>query len=155
MLGNLPLPATDRNFWEIAGGSFYNRPETYVGVNLAREVMRPADYRIAIDDFSHPTKEQVDEVIVDVVRHILKGERVYVGCMGGRGRTGLFLAILAKVFGQDNPVAYVRRHYNRHAVETAAQRRFVNTYQAPSSVIWMLRWARFKARFRRGGCLTI
>jgi hypothetical protein len=54
-------------------------------------------------------------------------ERVEVGCMGGRGRTGTGLACIAVLDGvpADEAVEYVRRHYHPDAVETAEQRRFV------------------------------
>lgn len=54
-------------------------------------------------------------------------ERVEVGCMGGRGRTGTGLACIAVLDGvpADHAVEYVRRHYHPDAVETAEQRRFV------------------------------
>jgi hypothetical protein len=54
-------------------------------------------------------------------------ERVEVACGGGRGRTGTALACIAILAGvaPRDAVAYVRRHYDRHAVETPFQRRFV------------------------------
>ena len=55
------------------------------------------------------------------------GERVEIACAGGRGRTGTALACLAVLDGVPpaQAVAYVRTHYDRHAVETPWQRRFV------------------------------
>ncbi|NUO97333.1 MAG: protein phosphatase [Nonomuraea sp.] len=55
------------------------------------------------------------------------GERVEVACGGGRGRTGTALACLAVLDGVPaaEAVPYVRTHYDRHAVETPWQRRFV------------------------------
>nr|SBO91228.1 dual specificity protein phosphatase [Nonomuraea gerenzanensis] len=54
-------------------------------------------------------------------------ERVEVACGGGKGRTGTALACLAVLDGvpAGRAVAYVREHYDRHAVETPWQRRFV------------------------------
>jgi protein-tyrosine phosphatase len=54
-------------------------------------------------------------------------ERVEVACSGGRGRTGTALACLAVLDGvpADEAVAFVRRHYDRRAAETAGQRRYV------------------------------
>jgi hypothetical protein len=54
-------------------------------------------------------------------------ERVEVACAGGRGRTGTALACLAVLDGVPNAraVAFVREHYDRHAVETFRQRRYV------------------------------
>lgn len=54
-------------------------------------------------------------------------ERVEVGCMGGRGRTGTALACLAVLDGTPaaDAVAYVRQHYSPDAVETSEQESFV------------------------------
>ncbi|MFJ9950394.1 protein-tyrosine phosphatase family protein [Kitasatospora sp. NPDC091207] len=54
-------------------------------------------------------------------------ERVELACAGGRGRTGTALACLAVLDGVPaaEAVTYVREHYDRHAVETPWQRRFV------------------------------
>ena len=54
-------------------------------------------------------------------------ERVGLACAGGVGRTGTALACLAVLDGVPNAraVAYVREHYDRRAVETPGQRRFV------------------------------
>ncbi len=54
-------------------------------------------------------------------------ERVEIACAGGRGRTGTALACLAVLDGVPNAraVAFVREHYDRHAVETFRQRRYV------------------------------
>jgi len=54
-------------------------------------------------------------------------ERVEIACGGGRGRTGTALACLAVLDGvpADEAVAYVRRHYDRRAVETPWQRRYI------------------------------
>ena len=54
-------------------------------------------------------------------------ERVEVGCGGGRGRTGTALAGLLVLEGvaPDEAVARVRGRYDRHAVETPWQRRWV------------------------------
>jgi protein-tyrosine phosphatase len=57
-------------------------------------------------------------------------ERVEVACGGGRGRTGTALACLCVLAGTppDDAVAYVRAHYDPHAVETPGQRRYVGTF---------------------------
>jgi protein-tyrosine phosphatase len=57
-------------------------------------------------------------------------ERVEVVCGGGRGRTGTALACLAILDGvpPGEAVAFVRRHYDRRAVETPWQRRHVRRF---------------------------
>lgn len=50
------------------------------------------------------------------------GKRVHVGCMGGHGRTGMFLAALVKVAtGEEHAIGWVRKHYCQKAVETTLQ----------------------------------
>ncbi|APU14152.1 MULTISPECIES: protein phosphatase [Actinoalloteichus] len=59
-------------------------------------------------------------------------ERVEIACGGGRGRTGTALACLAVLDGVPpaEAVGFVRRHYDRHAVETPWQRRYVTRFAA-------------------------
>ncbi len=61
-------------------------------------------------------------------------ERVEVACGGGRGRTGTALACLAVIDGVPpaGAVAFIRRHYDRHAVETPWQKRYVARFTAPA-----------------------
>jgi hypothetical protein len=61
-----------------------------------------------------------------------EGGRVEVGCGGGLGRTGTGLACLAVLDGvpAHEAVAYVRRHYDRRAVETPWQRWYVSRFAA-------------------------
>ena len=59
-------------------------------------------------------------------------ERVEIACAGGRGRTGTALACLAILDGVPGAeaVAFVREHYDPHAVETPGQRRYVARWSA-------------------------
>jgi protein-tyrosine phosphatase len=54
-------------------------------------------------------------------------QRVEIACGGGIGRTGTALAAIAVLAGVPSPeaVAWVRRRYNKRAVETPWQRRWV------------------------------
>jgi Protein-tyrosine phosphatase len=58
-------------------------------------------------------------------------QRVEIACRGGRGRTGTALACLAILDGvaRSDAIEYVRAHYDRHAVETPWQRRFVARFR--------------------------
>ena len=62
-------------------------------------------------------------------------DRVEIGCGGGRGRTGTALACLAVLDGvpPDRAVAFVRQHYDPHAVETPWQKRYVTRFPAARS----------------------
>ncbi len=59
-------------------------------------------------------------------------ERVEIACGGGRGRTGTALACIAVLDGvpAEQAVAFVREHYERHAVETLWQRRYVSRFSS-------------------------
>jgi hypothetical protein len=60
-------------------------------------------------------------------------ERVEIACPGGRGRTGTALACLAIIDGlpPEQAVAFVRQHYDRHAVETPWQKRYAAHFPIP------------------------
>jgi protein-tyrosine phosphatase len=57
-------------------------------------------------------------------------ERVELACAGGRGRTGTALACLAILDGLPSAeaVSFVRENYDRRAVETFRQRRYVTCF---------------------------
>ena len=82
---------------------------------------------VAWPDFGLPSDPAaMREALVEVWERADR-ERVEVGCMGGRGRTGTALACIAVLEGvpADQAVDYVRRHYHPDAVETEQQRQFV------------------------------
>jgi len=78
-------------------------------------------------DFRLPADPAAARLILTELWERSAGERTEIACMGGRGRTGTALACIAVLdgVGADEAVEYVRRHYDRRAVETARQRRFV------------------------------
>lgn len=54
------------------------------------------------------------------------GAKIHVGCIGGHGRTGTFLAALVAFMGvSDDPIAYVREHHCKKAVESKSQIKFL------------------------------
>jgi len=84
-------------------------------------------------DFRLPS-DRLDAL--DAVQEVWRraeGERVEIACRGGRGRTGTFLACLAVLDGvpAEHAVAYIREHYDVHAVETPWQRRYVRRFSGP------------------------
>ncbi|MET8027544.1 protein-tyrosine phosphatase family protein [Streptomyces avermitilis] len=82
--------------------------------------LRWPDFRLPSD------RAEAREVLTDAWRRAA-AERVEIACGGGRGRTGTALACLAVLDGvpPQEAVTYVRAHYDRHAVETPWQRRYV------------------------------
>lgn len=86
--------------------------------------------RIAWPDFGLPAdRDDALAALREALRRARAGERVEVACLGGRGRTGTALAVLAVLDGLDpaEAVPWVRRVYHRHAVETPGQKRWVRS----------------------------
>ncbi|OEV04473.1 protein-tyrosine phosphatase family protein [Streptomyces oceani] len=81
-------------------------------------------------DFRLPSDRARAREVLREVWERAAAERVEVACGGGRGRTGTALACLAVLDGVpgDEAVSFVRRHYDRHAVETPWQRRYVRRF---------------------------
>jgi hypothetical protein len=119
----------------VTGGPYYDCPRYMFGVKMAEEIRAPNQVSVPTRDFGVPKTSALDNGVKLTVQAVLSGQQVYVGCMGGKGRTGLFLAVLAKAFGVKNPVEYVRKHYYEHAVETKEQYAFVTHYQVPRQVL--------------------
>ncbi len=78
-------------------------------------------------DFRLPSDRERARELLREAWERAAGERVEVACGGGRGRTGTALACLAVLDGVParDAVTYVRARYDRHAVETPWQRRYV------------------------------
>ena len=113
----------------IYAGAFQNASVMMVRVCLAGELRAKYDHDLSIDwpDFAPPPPE-VRELLEEVRMHMRMQHPVYVGCYGGTGRTGTFLALLAKMDGIESPIAYVRNEYRKQAVETRPQERFIRDY---------------------------
>jgi protein-tyrosine phosphatase len=96
------------------------------GVSWEARWIRWPDFRLPSD------RAAAREVLADAWERAA-GERVEIACGGGRGRTGTALACLAVLDGVPaaQAVAYVRRHYDRRAVETPWQRRYVRRFGRP------------------------
>ena len=87
--------------------------------------------RVRWPGFRLPGDPGAQRAALREVRRRAATERGELACGGGRGRTGTALACLAVLAGvpAHEAVAYVRSHYDRRAVETPAQRRFVAAFR--------------------------
>lgn len=113
-----PLPDGD-----VPGFGVYLLGKEPPGVPWEARWLRWPDFRLPAD------RELARQVLREAWERAA-GERVEVACGGGRGRTGTALACVAVLDGvpADEAVAYVRAHYDRHAVETPWQRRYVRNF---------------------------
>mgnify|MGYP002336060784 FL=1 len=89
-----------------------------------QEWLRWPDFRLPAD------RPAARRLLVDVWSR-LADERIEIACAGGRGRTGTALACLAVLDGVPprDAVAYVRQHFDQHAVETPWQKRYVRKFR--------------------------
>lgn len=113
---------------KMFGGSFFHSPssDNHLTINLMKEHPLPCDIYYPITDYSIPPDTAS---LLAVFERVLRSDKdVYVGCFGGRGRTGLFMAAFLKHLGDPTPVASVRKQYNEHAVETAEQMAYVHSF---------------------------
>jgi hypothetical protein len=120
----------------IAGGPYTAKPKEAYGVKMAHEIRRPCDVDIPTIDFSVPDKDLLLLGMARTIIALYKNKEVYVGCMAGRGRTGLFMACLTQLAFRyrhekmkknlrTDAVEYVRANYYLHAVETNEQYNYV------------------------------
>jgi hypothetical protein len=76
------------------------------------------DFDIPADD------DSALEAIVDMYNKAEEGWNVEVGCIGGHGRTGTILAVMALLSGIKNPneaIVWVRKNYCAEAIESGIQ----------------------------------
>jgi protein-tyrosine phosphatase len=114
---------------EVIGGPYYDRPTDYFGVKMAVEIKKPCNVDIPTHDFNVPSYADLDKGVRAALIPIARGNKVYVGCMGGIGRTGLFMGALSNLLKHPDPVKYVRANFKSHAIETKQQQDFVNNYK--------------------------
>ncbi len=124
----------------IHGGPYRRKPEDLHGIKMDAEIDLPCTVDIPTEDFSTPDPEALRLGMMATLALLKSHGQVYVGCMGGIGRTGLLMAAMAKLMceggglpteggfrprtlGDPIPdsIRYVRHHYKPHAVETKAQ----------------------------------
>src|SRR4030042_992194 len=82
---------------------------------------------LPIPAFDVPSKEDLDEAIKKTVEHAQAGQNIVIHCHAGLGRTGIFVAYLAKqVLGlsSEGAIDWTRK-YIPHALETYEQIKFI------------------------------
>jgi hypothetical protein len=122
----MPLPIFGETW--VYGGPYPQKPRGMFGVNLAAEIRLPAEVSLPIGNFLAPNAERMNTALIACAERLARGETLYAGCRFGFGRTGLFLACLAKACGVEDPIAWTRERFDPRAVESAAQRAFVEAF---------------------------
>lgn len=123
----------------IKGGPYADKQPHQFGVNLLEKPTYVSNVWFPIKDFSIPTVDP-SSTILKIIMAGLAGNEVYVGCLGGSGRTGTMLALVTKTVHEYNkvkfkggitpsPIQWVRRYYKSSAVETREQERYIDSYK--------------------------
>ena len=104
-------------------------PLPQFGVYLLGRDPGPFDWEhrwIRWPDFRTPASTDDAMAVLTEAYERAANERVEVACRGGVGRTGTALAAIAVLAGvpAGDAVAWIREHYDPHAVETPWQRRW-------------------------------
>ncbi len=133
--GTLPLVIGGRAV-AITGGPFDSIPDGAFGVCLEAASVKAwlADVALPTPDFGLPDPVALRAAIGAVLAQLeAEPDRpVHVGCRAGIGRTGLFLACLARAAGvEGDALAYVRRHYDAGAAETPEQQAMARGFTWP------------------------
>lgn len=147
--GSLKLPLLRGKYFTVYGGPYISRPDKMRGVCLLEDSSKyQASLFLPILDFNIPDRKTAEYIVEQAVQRIVKGEPLYVGCLGGLGRTGLFLALLAKAFGVEKPIGYVRAWYSPRAIETLDQEEFVRKFNVSEKTQNLVLDAKLKSLFR-------
>lgn len=130
----------------VFGGPYrkFSPDRRLVGVKMAAEINMDCDVDIPTEDYSVPDHTDMVNGLCAALSFVAAGNDLYVGCMGGIGRTGLFLGCMTKVLMDfetsypelvlvekvaiRDPVAFVRKHYKGSAIETDEQRSYVRNF---------------------------
>ena len=133
--GTLPLTVAGRAV-TITGGPFDAIPDGAFGVCLEMAAAKAwlAEVALPTPDFGLPEPEALRRAVGVVLAQLeaAPDRPVHVGCRAGVGRTGLFMACLARAAGvEGDALDYVRRHYLPHAAETEAQQAMARGFSWP------------------------
>lgn len=125
----------------IYGGSCSNPvvkdADVYIGFDRSMEMTTRSlpwtdgiEFLYPITDMSAPKNPETFKKLIEWLSEQLRaGKKVHIGCIGGHGRTGLVLAALVKhMTGEEDAIAWVRKHYCKKAVETSEQIKFLGTH---------------------------
>jgi len=111
-------------------GPYVERVPGTLGMKLAAEIKAPCDIDMPTRDFGVWPRKEFEDGLVKAITLAMAGELIYIGCMLGQGRTGTVVASLFRTLSdsEEDPIAWTRRTYNPHAVETEEQEELVYAF---------------------------
>lgn len=81
------------------------------------------EFLFRIQDMSVPQDvNEFNKLIEYIITELHNDKKVFCGCIGGHGRSGLVLSVLVKkMMGIDDAITYVRKNYCKKVVESQEQ----------------------------------
>ena len=94
------------------------------------------EFLFPITDMCAPRNAQDFKDLIDwTCNQLHDGKKIHAGCIGGHGRTGLFLsAVVAQMTGEKDAVTYVRTNYCDRAVESREQMEFLHKHYGVKAI---------------------
>lgn len=143
-----PLPIeVNGETYKVHGGSVYSTRSPKFDVVVALDTGHHAtakafpwtdghEFQYPIRDGKAPKDTKTFKQLVTWLgERILAGDKVFVGCIGGHGRTGMVLtALVAHMTGMKDATTYVRENYCKKAVESTSQVNFLKKHYAVTKV---------------------
>ena len=144
---------------KLVGGPYANKPAGYYGIKMAEEINRDCVISIPTRDYCVPETGRLIAGLYCGITLAQQQVPIWVGCMGGIGRTGLYFAALAKVMAKYQqltkhkvtiePITFTRQHYLPHAVETAEQKNWVYHLNIDAVAEWAVAISGYKTPWYR------
>ncbi len=80
----------------VLSGPYRDKPDEVRGVKLAKELDLPCDVDLPIRDYCIPSVSSMVRGLREAFEILGEDQIIYVGCFGGIGRTGMFLALMVR-----------------------------------------------------------
>lgn len=118
---------TPREGYDIYIGLCYTMKFQHQPYPWDQEADPIIEFQYTITDGCAPkSPKEFKKMIEWVALKLHCGNKIHVGCIGGHGRTGLFLAALVAFTNtSDDPIKWVRENHCKKAVESKSQVNFL------------------------------
>jgi hypothetical protein len=139
---------------DLVGGPYKKKPANFYGIKMAEEIDRDCVISIPTADYCVPDTGRLLAGLYCGISLAQQQIPIWVGCMGGIGRTGLYFATLAKVMARYqkltkhkvtiDPIKYTRKHFLAHAVETDQQINYIAALDVDAVAQWAVSISGYK-----------
>lgn len=127
MIRDVPITLPNGRIVWMKAGPTSLLPDGYQLIRCAAEIevdMDRVEVDISTDDFEPFDDRKIEIHLPHIMEQLSAGRKLYAGCMGGTGRTGTILAIIAAQHPDldgAGAIKYIRTVYKPNAVETNLQ----------------------------------